>query len=253
MTDSAKQTLVFLPGLDGTGRLLHRQDDLFRQYDVLCESYPQDRPQTYEELADTAAVHVREQSEGRPAVVLAESFGGAVALTFALRHPQLVERMVLVNTFARFRGRVRIRVASFLGRFLPRKPAPPATRPLRSVFFLSKDIPKGERTVWWERTDNVPMRAYGYRLRLIANVDLRSRLTEIPFPTLVIAAPDDRVVSPKAGRELARLLPNARLIEPRVGHGAMIHPTINIADLLGDGSIWPSRCTLETSPSDGPR
>lgn len=232
MTDSTKQTLVYLPGLDGTGRLLHRQNDLFEQYNVVCESYPQDRPQTYEELADTAAEHVREQSGDRPAVVLAESFGGAVALTFALRHPQLVDRMVLVNTFARYRGRVRIRLASFFGRFLPRKPSHPATRPLRSVFFFSKEIPKAERDEWWSRTDDVPMRAFGYRLRLIAGLDLRSRLAEIPFPTLVIAAPDDRVVSPKAGRELVRGLPNAHLIEPRVGHGAMVHPSVNIAEYL---------------------
>jgi pimeloyl-ACP methyl ester carboxylesterase len=234
MTEPAKPPLVYLPGLDGTGRLLFRQPDLFQRYDVLCETYPQDRPQTYEELADTAAVHVRERWDGRRAIVLAESFGGAVALTFALRHQELVERMVLVNTFARYRWRMRIRLAAFFGRFLPRKPAHPATRPLRSVFFFSKDIPKADRDEWWKRTEDVPMRAFGYRLRLIAGLDLRPRLAEIRVSTLVLAAPDDRVVSAKAGREVARLLPNARLIEPRVGHGAMIHPAINIAELLDE-------------------
>jgi len=243
MTDPAKPPLVYLPGLDGTGRLLFRQDDLFHHYDVLCESYPQDRPQTYEELADTGAAHVRVRWGERPVIVLAESFGGAVALTFALRHPELVERMVLVNTFARYRGRVQIRLASFFGRFLPRKPSHPATRPLRSVFFFSKAIPKSERDEWWSRTEDVPMQAFGYRLRLIANLDLRPRLPEIPFPALVIAAPDDRVVSPKAGRELARLLPNALLVEPRVGHGAMIHPAINIGEMLADPAFWTTAAT----------
>lgn len=241
MSGTEKQTLLYLPGLDGTGRLLHRQPDLFDQFDVLCESYPQDRPQTYEALADTAADHLRDRSANRPAVVLAESFGGAVALTFTLRHPELVERLVLVNTFARFRGRIRIRLAAFFGRFLPAKPSHPMTRPLRGWFFFAKDIPKDERDAWWDRTDDVPMKAFGYRLRLIAGLDLRPRLPEITVPTLVIAAPNDRVVSPKCGRELARLLPNAHLIEPPVGHAAMIHPTINIAELLDDPGYGPSR------------
>lgn len=240
MTGDAKPTLLFLPGLDGTGRLLFRQERLFERYNVLCESYPQDRPQTYEELADMAAEHVREHAVEKSVIVLAESFGGAVAMTFALRHPELVERIVLVNTFARFRGRVRIRLASLFGRWLPRRPAHPVTRPLRSLFFFSKDVRKEDRTEWWKRTEDVPMRAFGYRLRLIANLDLRPRLGDITFPTLVLVAPDDRVVSPKAGRELAEKLPNAKLIERNVGHGAMVHPSIDIAGMLADESLWPA-------------
>lgn len=239
--DAGKQPLVYLPGLDGTGRLLHRQPDLFERFDVLCESYPQDRPQTYEELADTAAKHLRERHPDQSAIILAESFGGAVAITFALRHRELVDRMVLVNTFVRFRGRIRIRLASFFGRFLPKKPSHPATRPIRSRFFFSKEIPKEERDEWWDRTADVPMRAFGYRLRLISGLDLRSEAAEVDCPCLVIAAPDDRVVSPKSGRQLAEMLPNATLIEPRAGHGAMVHPAVNIAELLDDKNLWPEQ------------
>jgi len=245
-----RRTVLYLPGLDGTGRLLHRQDELFAEHDVLCESYPQDRPQTYEELADTAAAHLREKTGNRPAVLLAESFGGAVGMTFALRHAELVERIIFVNTFARFPARVRIRLAAFFGRCLPNKPSHPATRPLRSLFFFSKEIPKPERDEWWTRTEDVPMKAFGYRLRLIAALDLRERLAEITMPTVVIAAPDDRVVPPKAGRELAERLPHARLIEPRVGHAAMVHPSVNIAALLADRDYWGADSQLagETSP-----
>src|ERR1700677_2877050 len=97
-----RQALIFLPGLDGTGRLLHRQPRLLDEFDVQCIAYPQHRPTTYQELAEMG-VKALEGSRGRlPGVILAESFGGAVALTLALSRPDLVDRLVLVNTFAHY-------------------------------------------------------------------------------------------------------------------------------------------------------
>ena len=239
-TADDRQVLLYLPGLDGTGRLLHRQTALHRSYRVLCESYPQDRPATYEQLAAAAAQHLEEAAAGRPGVVLAESFGGAVALTLALARPDLVGRLVLVNTFAYFPRRYRIRLAAWLGKFLPDKPSHPATRRLRAPFFFSPDIPARERDAWWARTADVPTRAFGYRLRMIAGLDLRPRLPRITTPALVLAAPDDRVVPPLAGKELARLLPNARLLEPPVGHAALIHPRVDVARLLAENPLRES-------------
>ena len=100
---NGRPCVVYLPGLDGTGRLLHRQADLHEQYDVRCIAYPQDQPQTYESLANLALSHLEGAGGG---IVLAESFGGAVALTLALQRPDLVQRLVLVNTFAYFPRRL---------------------------------------------------------------------------------------------------------------------------------------------------
>jgi pimeloyl-ACP methyl ester carboxylesterase len=234
-----RPVLIYLPGLDGTGRLLHRQPALHAAYQVLCASYPQDRPHTYEQLAAAAAQHLEAASGGRPGVVLAESFGGAVGLLLALRRPDLVERLVLVNTFAYFPARWRIRLGALFGRFLPSRPSPPRTRRFRGRYFFSPDIPEAERTAWWERTAGVPMSAFGLRLPLIARLDLRPRLPEIDIPALVLTAPDDRVVPPAAGRELAGLLPRARLLELPVGHAALIHPRIDVDRLLAEPSYWP--------------
>jgi pimeloyl-ACP methyl ester carboxylesterase len=239
----SQPTLIYLPGLDATGRLLHRQPALHDEYQVLCESYPQDRVITYEELAATAATHLEEASADRPAVVLAESFGGAVALTLALARPELIERLVLVNTFAYFPARVRVTVANWLGRYFPNRPSPPWTRAFRAPFFFSSDVPPAERQAWWDRTAGVPASAFGRRIAMLHAIDLRPRLREINIPTLVLAAPDDRVVPCRAGRELARLLPQAHLIEPRVGHAALVHPTVNIAEILANPAYWPEKMT----------
>jgi len=229
--------LVYLPGLDGTGKLLYKQPSLYKTYDLHEISYPQNRFATYEELAEMAVEPLRKAGSG---IVLAESFGGAVALTLALKYPDLIQRMVLVNTFAYFPRRFVIQAASWFGRFLPDKPSHPATRGFRSIFFFSKDVPAEDRAEWWNRTGTVPMRAFGYRLRLIEQLDLRSQLSQIHIPTLVLAAPNDRVVSFVAGLDLARRLPRAILVRKRVGHAAMVHPAVDVANLLADRRFWPA-------------
>ncbi len=228
--------LVYLPGLDGTGRLLHRQPALHQQYEVHCASYPQDHPSTYAQLAGLAIRHLEKAG---PGVLLAESFGGAVALTAALARPELVRRMVLVNTFAYYPRQPVIRLAAWLGRWLPHRPSHPMTRGLRGVFFFPPDVSAPERAEWWDRTADVPMSAFGHRFPMIAALDLRERLPSIDVPTLVLAARNDRVVPPTAGKDLARRLPRARLIQPPVGHAALIHPLIDVARLLADAAYWP--------------
>jgi pimeloyl-ACP methyl ester carboxylesterase len=242
-TDTAKFTakaLLYVPGLDGTGRLLHRQLGLFDRYEVVCQQYPQHEPQTYDSLAAAcvATLEARQTSDYPRAVVLAESFGGAVALTLALRRPDLIERLVLINTFAYFPRRWLIQIGARFGPLLPPRPSSPLTRPFRGFFFFPPGTSAAEQTAWWNITADVPMRAFGYRMRIIAGLDLRPQLHKIVVPAMVIVAPNDRVVPPQSGRELARLLPNAKLLQMRVGHAAMIHPEIDIARFLADGSYW---------------
>lgn len=229
--------LVYFPGLDGTGRLLHRQPGLHSAYQTESIAYPQTEPVDYNHLAELGTERIR--ARGAPAIVLAESFGGAVALTLALKHPEMVSRLVLVNTFAYYPKRLLITLGAVLGRFLPARPSPPRTRAFRARFFFAPEIPQPERDAWWERTGDVPMCGFGYRMRLIHGLDLRPRLREINIPSLVIASPNDKVVPCVAGRDLARMLPSAKLILQRVGHAAMIHPRVNIAKLLADPRHWP--------------
>lgn len=230
-----KTPVVYLPGIDGTGRLLYRQDRLNAEFALRCVSYPQDDRHTY---ADLVRLGVRALEETGPGALLAESFGGAVALMIALERPDLVRRLVLVNTFAHYPRRLFIDVAGLFGPWLPMKPSNPASRPLRGWFFFGPGTPKVDRDAWWEKTADVPMRVYGHRCRLLRDVDLRPRLGAVRAPAVVFVSPNDRVVPAAAGRLLARRLPRARLIETPAGHASLIDPRVDVAAWLGDESLW---------------
>jgi pimeloyl-ACP methyl ester carboxylesterase len=229
------ELLLYLPGLDGTGRLLHRQPALHERYSVHCIRYSQEVLTTYRELAVLVIGHLQEKG---PAIVLAESFSGPVALIVARERPDLVRRMVLVNTFAYFPRRLVISLAARVGPHLPPRPSHPWSRGLRGLLFFASQIPAAERAEWWERTADVPMRACGHRFAMIAGVDLRPLLPSIRVPALVLAAPNDRLVPASAGRQLAGLLSRAHLLQPRVSHAALIHPRVDVAALLANSAYW---------------
>jgi pimeloyl-ACP methyl ester carboxylesterase len=236
---SETPALVYAPGIDGTGRLLFRQQRLHDDYDVHCVAYPQDRTHTY---ADLAALVEGELYRAGPATLLAESFGGAVALMAALARPELVQRLVLVNTFAHYPRHFYIRLAAAVGPWLPAWPSS-LLRTTRGGLFLSPDVSWEVRRRWFELTADVPLSAFGRRFALIADVDLRARLTELAMPTLVLAAPDDHVVPPVAGRLLARQIKGATLVEPRTSHAALVHPAVDVAELLARYfGPSPNRC-----------
>jgi pimeloyl-ACP methyl ester carboxylesterase len=232
-----KPPVVYLPGIDGTGRLLYRQERLFAQFDVRCVSYPQDDRHTYDDLVKLG---VRALQETGPAAVVAESFGGAVALMVALERPDLVSRLVLVNTFARYPRRLWIDVVGLVGPWLPAKPSHPASRPVRGFFFFGPGIPKADEDAWWEKTADVPMRVYGHRCKLLRDMDLLPRLAEVRVPAVVFAAPNDWIVPAGAGRLLAKRLPRAKLLAPvACGHAGLIDPRVDVAAWLDEPTYWP--------------
>src|SRR4030095_9727014 len=100
--------LVYVAGLDGTGQLFFKQSPrLTPHFRVVTFRSRDDGQFTYDDLTADIAAIIRDRGEQSPTVV-GESFGGTVALSFALRYPHVVDRLVIVNSFPRFRKRLTI-------------------------------------------------------------------------------------------------------------------------------------------------
>src|SRR4029434_4179912 len=111
--------LIYIAGLDGTGQLFFKQAPLLTHAYRVVTFRSRDNGQfTYDDLADDIAAIIRDLGEQR-ATILGESFGGTVALNFSLRYPGMVERLVVINSFPRFRNRVTIKLGVRLASGLP--------------------------------------------------------------------------------------------------------------------------------------
>jgi pimeloyl-ACP methyl ester carboxylesterase len=219
-TTGTGRPLVYVPGIDGSGELLlGTAARLERRFRLTRLRYGGDPDGDYATLAAGVARSIAATGAER-AVLLAESFGVAVALQTALDSPERVAALALVNGFARYRDRlglaltrgvfalapqawIRSARARFVqrGLFAPRRD----DEALRALLALSCD--------WFDAR-------YRARLALIQGLDLRARLPDVRCPVALFAADHDRVVAAvPAAREMQAALPRSELTVIRdAGH-----------------------------------
>jgi len=227
--------LVYVAGLDGTGQLFFKQSlRLTPNYRVVTYRSREQSKFTYYDLTADLAAIIRDVGEQK-ATIVGESFGGTVALSFALQYPQMIERLVVVNSFPRFRKRFTINLGIRLSSRMFNTMWP--LRLAANRLGLAVDgVTSDDREKFWKAIRTVNREAYTQRLRLIGELDLDSRLAEIRVPTLFIAGDRDLVVpSVKEARMMAARMPNARVkIVKGAGHACLLGNLARLDELLND-------------------
>src|SRR5437667_3920198 len=113
------KTLIYIPGIEGTAKLLYKhEDELIRDYTVVSVPLRPFGRYGLSQLVDDVIAIAREAGPA-PVSVLAESFGGVVAVATCLACPGLIDKMILVNSFPWFSQRSKIRLGVALFSFLP--------------------------------------------------------------------------------------------------------------------------------------
>jgi len=184
--------------------------------------------------------------------VLGHSFGGHVALEYALRYPNRLSHLILLDTggdswwaqehapelLAR-RGfsRTKVELARrwFNGRTAPWEFYPTLMR-LGAAYDPHTSWLSAVRTIVAERRSKARPEAqiFGFG-RLMEGWTVMDRLGEIRVPTLVMAGRDDFVFPPEHQGQLAAAIPGARLeIIERAGHNPQDEQTAAVMKAVRD-------------------
>ncbi len=213
--------LLLLTGLGGVGRAWGSQIERFAgDFTVIVPDHrgtgSSSKPRSgyaIEALAGDMAGLMRSVGLG-PTSVVGSSTGGAIAQVMALDHPDTVASMVLVSSWAG-------PDPYFLKQFEVRKSILKAqgvdayTR-ASSLFLFAPSFAATNPDVveaWIERATAHPgdPDIMAKRIDMILAHDQRDRLGAVDIPTRVIVGSEDVCTPPFAARELAALIPDARL------------------------------------------
>ncbi len=228
-------TIVLVPGIDGTAELFYRQIPLLaRHFDVVAFPLP-DRPDaTMEDLADDLALLVDEVGHNG-ALLLGESFGGALSLHVALRHPERVKGLVIVNSFPYLDNRLQLLAAPQLLRVLPWG-AMPLARRLTEHRIHSAHVDADDLREFRRRTRSIDRDGYIRRMQLVRGHDVRDELEQITAPTLFVAGTDDKLVpSARWAEFMGERVPGAEvLLLDGYGHCCLINHDLDVGRIVAD-------------------
>jgi pimeloyl-ACP methyl ester carboxylesterase len=228
--------VVLVPGMNGTGELFYRQVPRLEQsYRVATYALRDDADNLDLLAADLAHVVDVVAPIERRAIVVGESFGGAVALTFALGYPGQVEALVILNSFPYFAPQVRLRLAIAGLTILPWG-GMPLVRYLTASRLHSPHTHRAEVKQFIALTAHATREGYINRLKLLRRFDVRDRLHDIRQPVLFLASEYDHLVSAVVqARYMADRVPSSVLrILGGHGHICLIAPDLDLAQILNE-------------------
>ncbi len=232
--DPANPPILFVPGIDGTALLFYRQTPLLAEaFDVIAFPLPDDPDATMDDLVGDLRLLITEVSDDG-AILVGESFGGALAMSTALAHPEVVAGLVIVNSFPWLKRRLQIRAAPLALRMIPWF-AMPLVRGFTESRLHSEHTQEEDLVEFHERAKAIGRRGYLRRLQILRDYDIRQQLAQIEAPTLFLAADHDRLVpSVYWGRYMADRVPGSELvILEGYGHICLINHDLDLLDHIG--------------------
>jgi 3-oxoadipate enol-lactonase len=173
-------------------------------------------PYTIKDQADDAAAVLRALEIER-AHVVGISMGGFISLELALRHPEMVQSLVLVATSAGGTSHVAPGPA-MLGMLMNREPLPPAElarknyRMIMAANYVSAHPETLDIIARIAEYRPITPDAYVRQLQSAMTHSAADRLHQIKVPTLVVHGDADPLVPYANGQFLAQNIPGARLI-----------------------------------------
>jgi pimeloyl-ACP methyl ester carboxylesterase len=224
--------LILIIGLGGTcqGWLLAQVPDLSKDRTCIIfdnrgagQSEDPGGEFTTREMAKDTIALLDELGVGR-AHVLGAFLGGLVAQELAIEHPERVQSLVLVGTFAHADAKRRMLLE--LWKTLAEYQLPPEVRIKARLLWTLHDLTVEEEDLIegaldFYRRDHAPLPESVFIRQADACLrhDARDRLQRISAPTLVLYGEEDQLTPPSLHRELAALIPDTRLVEiPGAAH-----------------------------------
>ncbi|MFS8866868.1 alpha/beta fold hydrolase [Synechococcus sp. H65.1] len=233
--------LLYLPGLDGTGRLFYRQAQAL-QAEFRVRPVSLNHPEaghSWESLVEWVGSHLEEG-----AYLCGESFGACLALAVAAQQPQRCRGLILVNPASSLRRRPWWWAGHLLLPFLP--PALYHQLAERGLGFLAElsQMEPPDRERLRQTVHSIAPEVAAQRLALLGSFVVEELpLESMALPTLLVAGGRDRLLpSVQEVQRLAERLPQAQVeISPWSGHACLLERQMNLRRYLlkPDGVFAP--------------
>jgi len=233
MVADPRPVLIYAPGLDGTGKLFHRQELLLAPYcEVRVLTLPLDDRGDWQAMAQRMLALW--PTSGQRVLVCGESFGAGVALMAALSAPERVDGLILINPATAWRRQSLLRWGAQGLRYLPMASFPWAGVGLLPFLAALDRIAPEDCRALLTIMQQVPPATIIHRLGLLDGLDVDERLSLLTCPVLLVAGDQDRLLPSVAEVEFLKTrLPQAQIARlTGGGHALLLETATRLPELL---------------------
>jgi len=238
-TDEERPIFIYLPGMDGTGRMLYPQNKyLEKSFDIRALVMCPEDLSDWESLADRLIEEIEAELKGKSSYCVylcGESFGGCLALKIATRSPKLFERVILINPASSFNQFPLLSWGSNIINLMPEWFYQECTGVLLNFLVAAEKVDFKAKETLSAAMRSVPAKTAAWRLSLLREFALDDRLLRrLTQPVLILAGAKDKLLpSVEEGRRLVSVLPRAQmLVLPDSGHACLLEKDINLYEII---------------------
>ncbi|MEM7757361.1 MAG: alpha/beta hydrolase [Cyanobacteria bacterium P01_A01_bin.40] len=239
---------VYLPGMDGTGRLLHTQSqELGAYFDLRCLSIRIDNFSTWQDLARDTVTLIKSElarKTNQEVYLCGESFGGCLALKTALSARKIIKKLILVNPASSFNQLPILSWGADITSLLPSWVHRYSAVGLLPFLAQLHRIENCNRDRLIESMKSLPPHVVSWRLSLLRDFKvLEEELRSLTIPSLIIAgAADDLLPSVAEAHKLVNLMPQSQMaVLPQSGHACLLETDVKLYQILLTQNFIPAK------------
>jgi pimeloyl-ACP methyl ester carboxylesterase len=205
---------------------IHMPNILVYEGEALHRRIASKEPVSVDYLVRQLHTYLDQFAQTPPYHLISSSLGGKIAVEFAVRHPELVRRVILLCPSGMGDKEQLPIMEGMTGR------DPHAL--VRSVFYNTKHVDRDMLRYYKSRFLSRRWKTgFVKTVRGTLEYSVRDKLKEMKCPTLIISGAQDKVCDPKTAQEAAEELPNGLFLPiPKCGHAPQIEKAWKINRLV---------------------
>lgn len=226
--------LIYLPGMDGSGAFLQYQENLKADFEIQAFYVGNEIIEDWEILTSQFMELFRQtikRENYQKIYLLAESFGGCLALKLIAEYPDLFDTVILINSASSFYRRSWLNLGNYVARIMPQLIYSGATY-LLLPFLVNLDVIElSQRFFIVDILQSISPQIVANRISLLNNFSLDiDKVNKFSAPVLIIASAKDNLLPSVAeGYRLKEIFPNSFLtIFNNSGHCCLVEKQVNL-------------------------
>ena len=232
--DTTKPLLIYIPGMDGSGRLLQNQKGIWQNFDVRCLNIPSQEIE-WEQLTEDLVFLIKEElfRQGKRRVyVCGESFGACLALKLAESIPHLIHQIILINSASAFNKRPLLNLGTYATRFMSDYVYRSCAGLLLPFLTRSSNVSPSQQDKLLAAMEEVPPNIVSWRLTLLDKFTYPSK--QLKLPVLIVASAKDQLLPSVAeARKLKQFFFHGQIrILPDSGHCCLLESKVDLSQII---------------------